>query len=217
LWLFPADPSITRIFNEEERKLAMARLFHDQPAITTHKEKITWALVKRGAFNVNVFVGAWIYTCNQITVQGLSIFTATILRLNFPAKSLIQIQLLSSAPPLVGMVFALSVAYVTMKTRGHGIAIACCASLCVLGYAIWLGSRNPSARFAAIFFNTAGGYGFGVLIIGWTLSNAAPDTVKNVANAAVSGIANIGMLSPTSPIAIPCIPPAYVCSTRICY
>jgi hypothetical protein len=31
-----------------------------------------------------------------------------------------------------------------------------------------------------------------VLIIGWTLSNAAPDTAKNVANAAVAGIANIG-------------------------
>jgi MFS family permease len=192
LWLFPADPSTTRIFNESERKLAMARLFHDQPAIATHKEKITWALIKRGVLNVNVLAGAWIYTCNQITVQGLSIFTATILRLNFPARSLIQIQLLSSAPPLVGMVFALGVAYITMKTRRHGVAIACCASFCVLGYAIWLGSRSPSARFAAIFFNTAGGYGFGVLIIGWTLSNAAPDTVRNVANAAVSGIANIG-------------------------
>ncbi|KAF3049957.1 hypothetical protein E8E11_003231 [Didymella keratinophila] len=166
-----------------------------QPAITTHKERIIWAPVKRGALNVNILVRAWIYTCNQITVQGLSIFTATILRLNFPTKSIIQIQLLSSAPPLVGMVFALSVAYVTMKTRRHGVAIACCASLCVFGYAIWLGSRNPSARFAAIFFNTAGGYGFGVLIIGWTLSNAAPGAVKNVANAAVSGIVNIGMLS----------------------
>lgn len=170
----------------------MARLFHDQPAITTHKERITWALVKRGALNANVLVGAWIYTCNQITVQGLSIFTATILRLNFPTKSLIQIQLLSSAPPLVGMVFALGVAYTTMKTQRHGVAVAACASLCVLGYAIWLASRNPAARFAAVFVNTAGGYGFGVLIIGWTLSNAAPDTAKNVANAAVSGVANIG-------------------------
>lgn len=68
LWLFPADPSTTRIFNESERKLAIDRLFHDQPAITTHKEGIAWALIKRGTLNVNVLVGAWIYTCNQITV-----------------------------------------------------------------------------------------------------------------------------------------------------
>lgn len=195
LWCFPADPSMTRMFDEDERKLAMARLFHDQPAITTHKEKMTWALIKRGLFSANVLVGAWIFTCNQITVQGLSIFTATILRLNFPEKSLIQIQLLSSAPPLVGMVFGLVVAYTTMKTRKHSVAIAACASLCVLGYAIWLGSQNRQARFAAIFLNTAGGYGFGVLTIGWTLTNASPDTVRNVANAAVSGIANIGMQS----------------------
>jgi ribose/xylose/arabinose/galactoside ABC-type transport system permease subunit len=187
------------MFNEEERAMALARIFHDQPAIQEHKEKMTWGLIKRGVFNVNVMVGAWIYICDQITVQGLSIFTATILRLNFPEKSLIQIQLLSSAPPLVGMVVGLLVAYITMKTRKHGIAIALCASLCVLGYAIWIGSSNPQARFAAIFFNTAGGFSFGVLILGWTLSNAAPDTIKNVANGAVSGLANIGQYSPIGP------------------
>jgi MFS family permease len=197
LWFFPADPSKTRMFNEEERAMALARIFHDQPAIQEHKEKMTWSLIKRGVFNVNVMAGAWIYICDQITVQGLSIFTATILRLNFPEKSLIQIQLLSSAPPLVGMVVGLGVAYITMKTRKHGIAIAICASLCVLGYAIWLGSSNPQARFAAIFFNTAGGFSFGVLILGWTLSNAAPDTIKNVANGAVSGLANIGSIVAT--------------------
>ncbi|KAF3001864.1 hypothetical protein E8E13_004857 [Curvularia kusanoi] len=192
LWLFPADPSETQIYNEEERQLAMNRLFRDQPAILDHKEKITWRLLSRGILNVNVLVGAWIYTCNQITVQGLAIFTPTILRLNYPSKSSIQIQLLSSAPPLASMVFAMTIAYITMKTRKHGIAISCCASLCVLGYGIWLGSRNPKVRYAAVFLNTAGGYGFGPLVIGWTLSNAAPDTAKNVANAAVSAVANIG-------------------------
>jgi|SRR5690242_17911830 len=35
----------------------------------------------------------WNFTCNQITVQGLSIYTAKILRLNFPKRSLVQIQL----------------------------------------------------------------------------------------------------------------------------
>ncbi|KAF1928813.1 MFS general substrate transporter [Didymella exigua CBS 183.55] len=197
LWLFPADPSTTRIFNASERKLAMRRLIHDQPAVVSHKEKITWSPIRRGVFNVNVLIGAWIFTCNQITVQGLSIFTPTILRLNFPARSLVQIQLLSSAPPLVGMLFSLGVAYVTMKTRRHGVAIAACAGLCVVGYAMWLGSRDPQVRFAAVFLNTAGGYGFGVLIIAWTLANAAPDTAKNVANAAVSGIANIGSIVAT--------------------
>ena len=32
------------------------------------------------------------------------------------------------------------------------------------------------------------------LVLGWTLANAAPDTVRNVANGAVSGLANIGQL-----------------------
>jgi sugar phosphate permease len=192
LYLFPADPSQTRIFNEEERALAMARIYRDQPAITEHKEKASWFLIKRGIFNVNVLAGAWIYICDQITVQGLSIFTATILRLNYPDRSTVQIQLLSAAPPLVGMVFGLAVSYVTMKTRQHGVAIAGCAAMCVTGYSIWIASTNPQARYAAIFLNTAGGYSFGTLVLGWTLANAAPDTVRNVANGAVSGLANIG-------------------------
>ncbi|KAI1858758.1 uncharacterized protein JN550_012508 [Neoarthrinium moseri] len=197
LYLFPADPSKTRIFNDAERTLAMARLFHDQPAIREHKEKISWSLIRRGVINVNVIVGAWIYICDQITVQGLSIFTVTILRLNYPGRSTVEIQLLSVPPPLVGMLFGLGVAYVTMKTQKHGIAIAGCAGLNVVGYSIWLASSNVQARYAAIFLNTAGGYSFGTLILGWTLSNAAPDTVRNVANGAVSGFANIGSIAAT--------------------
>ncbi|KAK2022105.1 MFS general substrate transporter [Colletotrichum zoysiae] len=197
LYLFPADPSETRIFDDEERALAMARIFRDQPAIREHKEKITWGLVKRGVVNVNVLVGAWIYTCDQITVQGLSIFTATILRLNYPGRSTVEIQLLSVPPSIFGMVFGLGVAYVTMKTRMHGVAIAACAGLNVVGYSIWLASTNVQARYAAIFLNTAGGYSFGTLILSWTLANAAPDTVRNVANGAVSGLANIGSIAAT--------------------
>ncbi|GJC97449.1 major facilitator superfamily transporter [Colletotrichum higginsianum] len=197
LYLFPADPSKTRIFNEEERSLAMARIFHDQPAIREHKEKITWGLIKRGVVNVNVLVGAWIYICDQITVQGLSIFTVTILRLNYPGRSTVEIQLLSVPPPLFGMVFGLGVAYVTMKTRKHGVAIAMCAALNVIGYSIWLASTNAQARYAAIFLNTAGGFSFGTLVLSWTLANAAPDTVRNVANGAVSGLANIGSITAT--------------------
>ncbi|KAI9164134.1 LOW QUALITY PROTEIN: transporter [Paramyrothecium foliicola] len=197
LYLFPADPSKTRIFNEDERAMAMARFYHDQPAITEHKEKISWALIKRGVINVNVLAGAWIYICDQITVQGLSIFTATILRLNYPDRTLIQIQLLSAAPPMVGMAFGMGVSYITMKTRQHGIAIAVCAAICVAGYSIWIASTDPQARYAAIFLNTAGGFSFGTLVLGWTLANAAPDTVRNVANGAVSGLANIGSITAT--------------------
>ncbi|KAL0933270.1 major facilitator superfamily transporter [Colletotrichum truncatum] len=197
LYLFPDDPSKTRIFNEEERALAMARIFHDQPGIREHKERITWKLVKSGVLYVNVLVGAWMYTCNQVTVQGLSIFTVTILRLNYPGKSTVAIQLLSVPPPIVGLVFGFSLAYVSMKTRRHGIGIAGCAVMNVIGYSIWLVSTNVQARYAAIFINTAGGYGTGVLVMSWTLANAAPDTVRNVASAAVSAIANIGSIAAT--------------------
>lgn len=89
----------------------------------------------------------------------------------------------------------LAVSYVTMKIRQHVVAIAGCAGLCVAEYSAWIASTNPQARYATIFLNTAGGYSSGTLVLGWTLANAAPDTAPNVANGAVSGLADIGQYS----------------------
>ena len=65
LW-FPADPSKTRIFNEAERKLSVERFFADQPAITEHKEGISWGLIKKALKNPVMLTCVWLYTCNNI-------------------------------------------------------------------------------------------------------------------------------------------------------
>ena len=65
LW-FPADPSKTRIFNEAERKLSVERFFADQPAITEHKEGISWSLIKKALKNPVMLTCVWLYTCNNI-------------------------------------------------------------------------------------------------------------------------------------------------------
>ncbi|KAJ0163072.1 hypothetical protein CTA2_3558 [Colletotrichum tanaceti] len=72
-------------------------------------------------------------------------------------RSTVEIRLLSVPPPLFGMVFGSRRRLRhNMKTRRHGVAIAMCAALDVVGYSIWLASTNAQARSAAIFLNTAG-------------------------------------------------------------
>lgn len=135
---FPTDPAETRIFNEEERKLSRDRFFADQPAIQEHKEAIETKLILR-AFTAPVTLTCiWLYICNNITVQGLSIFTVTILRSVYPGRSTVQIQLLAVPPPVVGLVFALTMAYVAMKTGRHGYCIMFSVTLAIIGYALWV-------------------------------------------------------------------------------
>lgn len=135
---FPKDPADTRLFNEEERKLSRDRFFADQPAIQEHKEAIETKLIMRALLSPVTLACTWLYICNNITVQGLSIFTVTILRAVYPGRSTVQIQLLAVPPPVVALAFALSMAYIAMKTGRHAYCIMTCLVLAIIGYSLWI-------------------------------------------------------------------------------
>jgi hypothetical protein len=135
---FPTDPASTRLFNEEERKLSRDRFFADQPAIQDHKEAIETRLIMRALTSPVTLACTWLYICNNITVQGLSIFTVTILRQVYPGRSTVQIQLLAVPPPIVGLVFALSMSYIAMKTGRHAYCVMVSLCFALAGYGLWI-------------------------------------------------------------------------------
>lgn len=63
IWLFPTDPENSKMLNEEERALAIRRMYVDQPSIGTTKEKATKKLVKRGVFSVTTIACSWCVLC----------------------------------------------------------------------------------------------------------------------------------------------------------
>lgn len=192
---FPSDPSKTKMFNEAERKLSVERFFADQPAIKEHKEAITTGLVWKALKNPVMLICTWLYICNNITVQGLAVFTPTILRSVYPGRTTVQIQLLSVPPPVVGLFFALSVSYVAMKTRKHALCIMFAISLAIIGYSLWITFlAQPKIRYAALFLTQMAGYAYGPIVLSWATANAAPDTVRAVTAAAVTGFGNIGSI-----------------------
>ena len=44
LFIFPADPERTRMLKEEERKLAIARLYADQPSVSRARLEVIMIL-----------------------------------------------------------------------------------------------------------------------------------------------------------------------------
>ena len=131
--------------------------------------------------------------CGICRVQGLAVFTPTILRSVYPGRTTVQIQLLSVPPPVVGLVFALTVSYVAMKTRKHALCIMFSISLAIIGYSLWITYlTTPKVRYAALFLTQMAGYAYGPIVLSWATANAAPDTVRAVTAAAVTGFGNVG-------------------------
>jgi len=63
-----------------------------------------------------------------------------------------------------------------------------------VGYAIFVGSHNNHARYAACFLSIAGGAPSAPLFLAWGTDNAAPDTVRAVTTALIPGVGTLGAI-----------------------
>ena len=196
IFIFPDDPKTTKMFNEEERALAMARLAADQPAVQDNKEKITPTLIRRG-FSVTTMACVWLYIVDNLSVQGLGIFLPSILKLNYPDSSNVRIQLLAVPVYICAAGVALITTWGCIRFKVHWpfcLFGGCCT---IVGYGIWLGTAasQKEARYAACFLNMMGGFINGPVVLGWAASNASPDTIRAMVGAVVTGFGGIGSIA----------------------
>ncbi|TFL00334.1 major facilitator superfamily domain-containing protein [Pterulicium gracile] len=197
IWLFPTDPENSKMLNEEERALAIRRMYVDQPSIGTTKEKATKKLVKRGVFSVTTIACSWICIVDNLSVQGLGIFLPSILRVNYPEASTIRIQLLVVPVYAVAGVVSLICTIGCVRYRIHWPFCLFGGVLTIIGYSIWIttDSTFTKARYAACFLNLTGGLINGPVVIGWAAANSSPDTIRAMVGAVTTGIGGIGSIA----------------------
>ncbi|KAI5832433.1 MFS general substrate transporter [Schizophyllum commune Tattone D] len=197
LFIFPTDPERTRMLTPGERKLAIARLYADQPSIAVTKERTTWSLVKRGILSPTTLACSWFFITTNISVQGLGVFLPSILKLNYPDVSTVHIQLLIVPVYIVAMIIALACCAGCVKYRIHWPFMLLSGSLCLTGYTISLAVPQTAtkARYAACFLSLTGGFISGPIAVGWAVANASPDTLRAMVGAVVTGIGNIGAIA----------------------
>ncbi|KAJ7578109.1 major facilitator superfamily domain-containing protein [Mycena floridula] len=195
--VFPTDPETTKMLTEGERQLAIARLYADQPSIKDTKEKITLKIVKRGIFNVTTLACVGFFSIGNLSVQGLGIFLPSILKLNYPDASTVQIQLLVVPVYVCAGGVALLVTIGCIKCRIHWPFCFLAGLLTTIGYTIWITTSTSSKklRYAACFLNMTGGFITGPVALGWAASNASPDTIRALVGAVVTGFAGIGSIA----------------------
>jgi len=193
LFIMPDDPRKTKMLNESERSLAIARINADATVKTDGvKEKTTLKLILR-SFNLWTIVCAMGYLFVNVSFQGLSLFLPTVVN-SLGKFTVVQAQLRTVPCFLVGAVWAIMNCFMSWYLNSRGIAIMMCMGFQALGYAMAIATTNPHARYAACFFCIMGGSSSGPLFLTWGVDNAAPDTMRAVATAAIPGIGAIGAI-----------------------
>lgn len=77
------------------------------------------------------------------------------------------VQLRSVPPYVVGAFFTLLLPFLSWKTRQRALYMCIAAPFVMLGYAMFLGTQDPQARYAAVFMIAIGAFVFGPFCNTW--------------------------------------------------
>ncbi|KAJ6548658.1 major facilitator superfamily domain-containing protein [Mycena capillaripes] len=192
-FLYPTSPETTTMLTAEERKLTALRIGMGAP--DAMRQFLSWPQIREVVFNPVVLASTWFYIINNVTVTGMSIFTPTILALNYPHVSAIRIQLLSVPPSVCAWALSMSLIYLAMRYKLHAPAALAGALLTIAGYGTWLATDATyiKTRYTCLFLNNMGGC-YGPIVLAWTVSNARNDSARALTAAMISGTGAIGSI-----------------------
>ncbi|KAJ7906985.1 major facilitator superfamily transporter [Mycena leptocephala] len=196
-FLYPNRPETSTMLTAEERKLTSLRLRVAQDAPHGRGANGFPSLVQLKAvvFDPVVLASTWFYLINNVTVTGMSVFTPTILALNYPHASAIRIQLLSVPPSACAWALSMTLISLAMRLKLHAPAALVGALLTIAGYGTWLATDASyvRTRYTCLFLNTMGGC-YGPIVLAWTVSNARTDSARALTAAMISGTGAIGSI-----------------------
>ncbi|KAF4433859.1 putative transporter [Colletotrichum fructicola] len=187
LWM-PTNPATAYFLTDRERAIAVERLQREHKSDAN--EPVSLDHVKRAVSCIHNYTCAFGFFLINITVQGISVFMPTIL--NDLGWTATKAQLMSVPPYVVACASAVTVAYISDKTRQRGIYLALFSLIAVIGFAILRFETDANIRYMAVFFVTAGAFPGGPGFLSWAMNNSAGPSVRAVTSAYVVTIGTIG-------------------------
>ncbi|CAA7263266.1 unnamed protein product [Cyclocybe aegerita] len=193
LFFIPGDPTTTKLLNEEERAIAIARLDADQTVKMQGKKERTSLKLVIQSCNLHTIVCSLTFMMINISFQGLSLFLPTVVR-TLGTFTTVEAQLRTVPPYLLGAIWAVGTCWVSFRMRQRWLPILWSVAPMVVGYSISVATKNPAARYVACFLNVGAGAPIGPLLLTWATDNSAPDTMRAMSTALVPGIGQIGSI-----------------------
>jgi len=193
LFIIPADPLTTRLLSGAERNLAIARLNADQIVKTDGRRESTSLKLVFQSFNIWTTVCVVGYLLINISFQGLGLFLPTVIN-SFGHFTVVKAQLRTVPPYVLSGIWSVTLVYWSFRIKRRLMPVVVTLCVQIVGYAMAISTRNPHARYAACFFSLIGTTPLGPMFLIWGTENAAPDTMRAVTTAAITGFGTIGAI-----------------------
>jgi hypothetical protein len=172
-------PETARWLTQEERDLAVARVKSERVATTEVLDRMDKKKLLQGVLSPVTVSTSLMFLLNNITVQGLAFFAPTIVRSIYPDKSTVTQQLYTVPPYVVGGFFTLALPLLSWRIDRRQIIMILTTPLVIVGYAMFLGTTNASARYAATFLLSSSLFAMGPLSNSQVSANVVSDTARS--------------------------------------
>ncbi|EMD93819.1 hypothetical protein COCC4DRAFT_180054 [Bipolaris maydis ATCC 48331] len=190
-------PETARWLTPEEKELAIARVKSERLGQKEVLDKVDKKKFMRGIFNPVVLTTAFIFLLDNITVQGLAFFAPTIVRTIYPKSSVVSQQLHTVPPYIVGAFFTVLLPFLSGRFDRRMIFFIIGAPFMMVGYIMFLASKDGQVRYGATFLIASGAFSFGALCNAQASANVVSDTARASAIGTVVMLGNIGGLIST--------------------
>ncbi|KAJ5458673.1 hypothetical protein N7475_010061 [Penicillium sp. IBT 31633x] len=190
-------PETARWLNQEEKDLAIARLKSERVSTTEVLEKMDITKMKRGIFSPITLGTSFIFLLDNITVQGLAFFAPTIVRTIYPDNSVVSQQLHTVPPYVVGAFITVLFPLMSGVFDRRMIYFIICPPLMMVGYIMFLVSKDSMVRYGATFLIASGAFVFGALCNAHVSNNVVSDTARSSAIGINVMLGNVGGLIST--------------------
>ncbi|KAM0722483.1 hypothetical protein Q7P37_001924 [Cladosporium fusiforme] len=190
-------PDTARWLSSEEKELAAWRVRSERVGTREVLDKMDKKKLWRGITNPVVISTSFIFLFCNVTVQGLGFFAPTIVRSIYPERSIIQQQLFTVPPYVVGAFFTLLLPLISWRIDKRQIFIILSAPLGIIGYIMFMAIETSSVRYGATFLIASGTFSLGALTNGQVSANVVSDSARTMAIGLNVMLGNIGGLVST--------------------
>jgi len=190
-------PATAKWLSQEERDLAIARVKSERVGTTEVLDSLDWKKTWMGIFSPVTLSTAFVFLLNNITVQGLAFFAPTIVKTIYPKATVISQQLHTVPPYVVGAFFTVLFPFLSWRFDKRLIFFIMSAPLMMVGYIMFLASKDPNVRYGATFIIASGAFSFGALCNANVAANVVSDTARSAAIGTNVMLGNVGGLIST--------------------
>ncbi|KAI9375955.1 major facilitator superfamily domain-containing protein [Aspergillus egyptiacus] len=191
------SPATARWLSPAEKAIATARLNQDHASEQGTNDRMSLNKLLRGVWNPVTLVSSIALLIINITVQGVAFFTPTIVQTIYPDASVVTQQLYTVPPYAVGAFFTILLPYLMGRFDRRIIFYIISMPFLIIGFAIFLGTSNASARYAALFLTASFSMPFVVFTTATVSANTVSDTTRSVGIGTALMLANCGGLVAT--------------------